>query len=50
MIQLRKHGSLALSVIELQSSPLFSIFFYVPVARQVIGFVFLTLVPGYAIV
>jgi uncharacterized membrane protein len=50
MVQWSKPGSLALSIIALQSSLLFAVFFDIPVARQVIGFLCLTFVPGYLIV
>jgi uncharacterized membrane protein len=50
MVQWSKPGSLALSIIAFQSSLLFAVFFDIPVARQVIGFLCLTFVPGYLIV
>jgi uncharacterized membrane protein len=45
-----KPGVFPIVIIVLQLSLLFTFFFDVPVARQVIGFLFLTLLPGYAIV
>ena len=45
-----KPGSLALSAIALQLSFLVTILFDISVARQVIGFIFLTWMPGYTIV
>jgi uncharacterized membrane protein len=49
MNQKWKPGTLALTALVMEFSLLLSVFFDIPVARQVIGFLFLTLIPGYTI-
>lgn len=45
-----KPGALAVLAVSMQFALFFTIVFDIPVARQVIGFLFLTIMPGFAIV
>jgi uncharacterized membrane protein len=47
---LHKPGTLPISALIMLISLVFTIIFDIPVARQVIGFIFVTIIPGFAIV